>query len=716
MNNQFPTKLILLRKHFNYSQQDLALKMNVSVEEYMSWENGSSLCSMSQLLRLSRIFKISLDDLFDNTIEVKIPEDDIGNSIEIPFQTAINNFSSINETSTVEIPKNFEVYKTAELDKTIITRIVSENQIEEVDVEETVVIKKPISNEKVIKKETEIKKSKVNPILIFSVVATLVLATVFLWLVNNKNKSSDFNTLGETNRLIAAQRFTAYLSSKGNIIKNGTSLDTTNFKDVVQISARQNIILGLNSDGSVVCGGNGCDVDDFKDVISVSAGNNHALALKNDNTVLCSGSSVACNVGDFKDVTFIHAGNNESYAISNGSVLYSGNSNYKSQIESISDVKALDTSSKYLVALTNSNNVKTISLDGGTLLNTDKFSNIVQVVAGDNFIAGLNRNGTVLVVGDEKIVNEVNKWTNIKYIAAYDNYIVGINNSNIIFGAGDNSYNQFEIIQATPTLPTEKVKLGSVGIVSFSETEKNLVLSWDAVNNADYYQVSINISGGYTVKTSTNSLTIDSAKLTPNTEYMISIVSNSNKSDQFEASDVSVVNYVYTGKEVIKQHKVIFYDYDGKTIISEQTVDEGGNAVEPTPPSRDGYVFKNWNGSFTNITKETKIYATYEKIVIMYTIKFFDNGGTNLVKELKVESGGAVSPPAMQPKSNSEFRGWSPTFEAIATKDASYTAIYACTVVDAVLNANDTCSIVPTATPTTSPSVPSEQTGGGGSE
>lgn len=712
MNNQFPTKLILLRKHFNYSQQDLALKMNVSVEEYMSWENGSSLCSMSQLLRLSRIFKVSLDDLFDNTIEVKIPEEEIGNSIEIPFQTAINNFNSINETNTVEMPKNFDAYQTSDLDKTIITRIVSENQIEEVDAGETVVIKKPIINEKVIKKEVETKKISINPILIFSVASIVVLSTVFLWLINNKNKSSGFNSLGETNRLVAAQRFTAYLSSKGNIIKNGTSLDTTNFKDVVQISARQNIILGLNSDGTVVCGGNGCDVNDFKDVISISAGNNHALALTKDNTVLCSGSSVACNVGNFKNVSFIHAGNNDSYAISNGSVLYSGNSNYKSQIESISGVKALHTSSKYLVALTNSNNVKTVALDGSALLNTDKFSNIIQVAAGDSFIAGLNSNGTVSIVGDEKISNEVSKWTNIKYIAAYDNYIIGINSSNIIYGAGDNSYNQFEVIQATPTAKTEKTKLESVGAVSFSETEKSLILSWDAVKNAEYYQVSINLSGGYTVKTSTNSLTIDASKLTPNTEYMISIVSNSNKTDQFEASDVSVVNYRYTGKAIVKQHKVIFYDYDGKTIISEQLVDEGGNAVEPAPPTREGYTFKGWNGSFTNITKETKIYATYEKIVVMYTIKFFDNGGTNLVKELKVEAGGVVNPPAMQTKSNSEFKGWTPTLETIATRDVSYTAIYACTIADGILNANDTCSVSPTATPTTSPTTSSEPSGG----
>ena len=61
MSSRFPNKLITLRKHFNYSQQDIAEIMGVPVSEYMKWENGSKLCSMSQLLRLANTFKVSLD-------------------------------------------------------------------------------------------------------------------------------------------------------------------------------------------------------------------------------------------------------------------------------------------------------------------------------------------------------------------------------------------------------------------------------------------------------------------------------------------------------------------------------------------------------------------------------------------------------------------------------------------------------------------------------
>ena len=62
------------------------------------------------------------------------------------------------------------------------------------------------------------------------------------------------------------------------------------------------------------------------------------------------------------------------------------------------------------------------------------------------------------------------------------------------------------------------------------------------------------------------------------------------------------------------RHTVIFYDYDGKTILSQQSVNDGEAAVEPKSPTRAGYTFLGWVPSdFSKVTKDMNIVANYEK-------------------------------------------------------------------------------------------------------
>ena len=62
------------------------------------------------------------------------------------------------------------------------------------------------------------------------------------------------------------------------------------------------------------------------------------------------------------------------------------------------------------------------------------------------------------------------------------------------------------------------------------------------------------------------------------------------------------------------RHTVIFYDYDGKTILSQQSVNDGEAAVEPKSPTRAGYTFLGWVPSdFSKVTKDLNIVANYEK-------------------------------------------------------------------------------------------------------
>lgn len=58
---------------------------------------------------------------------------------------------------------------------------------------------------------------------------------------------------------------------------------------------------------------------------------------------------------------------------------------------------------------------------------------------------------------------------------------------------------------------------------------------------------------------------------------------------------------------------VQFIDHDG-TVLSKQMVEPGSAPIEPKSPEREGYTFAGWLPSdFSNITKDTDIYATYTK-------------------------------------------------------------------------------------------------------
>ena len=52
-----------LRKQKHMTQEDLALKLNVSRQAISKWEAGSSEPDVNTLVRLSDIFDISIDEL-----------------------------------------------------------------------------------------------------------------------------------------------------------------------------------------------------------------------------------------------------------------------------------------------------------------------------------------------------------------------------------------------------------------------------------------------------------------------------------------------------------------------------------------------------------------------------------------------------------------------------------------------------------------------------
>jgi len=81
-----------------------------------------------------------------------------------------------------------------------------------------------------------------------------------------------------------------------------------------------------------------------------------------------------------------------------------------------------------------------------------------------------------------------------------------------------------------------------------------------------------------------------------------------------------------TYSSAINYYDVIFVDYND-TVLKTQSVAYGSNATPPSNPTRIGYNFDNWDSAYANIISATTVTAVYS--AISYTITFDDNGATS---------------------------------------------------------------------------------------
>ncbi len=136
-------------------------------------------------------------------------------------------------------------------------------------------------------------------------------------------------------------------------------------------------------------------------------------------------------------------------------------------------------------------------------------------------------------------------------------------------------------------------------------------------------------------------------------------------------SDLIVIDTIEAPKA---EYTVKFFNWDGD-VISTQTVEEGENAALPENPVKEGYIFKGWDASITNIKQDLEIYPVFEKEV--YSIIFVDWTKQSIVIE-EYEHGDVITPPENSVIEGHDFSGWDMLNEGnvIATGDMVITAVY----------------------------------------
>ncbi len=81
---KFHDKLYTLRKDAQMTQNDLAEKLNVSRQAVSRWEMGTAMPDVDNLIAISDLFSVTLDELLRNKEETPVSEDQQSDEEEAP--------------------------------------------------------------------------------------------------------------------------------------------------------------------------------------------------------------------------------------------------------------------------------------------------------------------------------------------------------------------------------------------------------------------------------------------------------------------------------------------------------------------------------------------------------------------------------------------------------------------------------------------------------
>ena len=78
MNIEIANRLVQLRKQHGYSQEELAAKLGLSRQAVSKWERAEASPDTDNLIMLSRVYSVSLDELLKTDEPIPEPEPDKG--------------------------------------------------------------------------------------------------------------------------------------------------------------------------------------------------------------------------------------------------------------------------------------------------------------------------------------------------------------------------------------------------------------------------------------------------------------------------------------------------------------------------------------------------------------------------------------------------------------------------------------------------------------
>ena len=159
---------------------------------------------------------------------------------------------------------------------------------------------------------------------------------------------------------------------------------------------------------------------------------------------------------------------------------------------------------------------------------------------------------------------------------------------------------------------TNDVKTESISAPKLQKVEQNgtnkVNVSWSIVDNATGYRLyrSENADSGYSVIYTGSAVSYTDSTVTAGKTYYYKVAAYNANSVESEPSDIKSVQI---SAPVVKTYTVKFMK--NGTVVSTQTVAEGGSAVAPASVEKEKN-FRRWDRTFSNITSDLIVNAVYK--------------------------------------------------------------------------------------------------------
>lgn len=145
----------------------------------------------------------------------------------------------------------------------------------------------------------------------------------------------------------------------------------------------------------------------------------------------------------------------------------------------------------------------------------------------------------------------------------------------------------------------------------------------------------------------------------------------------------------------VKTYKVTFYNGRNQ-VISVQQVDVGGDAEEPSTEDRlvDGYVWKRWDRTFTNVGSDISVYGIYVKGYTIHYSSDDESKGTvigNIASASVVPVGTSVTLTAV-PNDGYDFYGWFAN-DVLISNETTYSFVMSSKTIICVAKFGNPCDI-----------------------
>lgn len=535
--NYLPAKLQKLRKHYNYSQSYLADVLGVDVSDYMGFENGRKMINYEQMSKLASFYHVNIIEIFRNNEDVTLHKNDK------------------NDTDTINI-------------------------------------------EYFIPKKTILYRIKRHPLLSGALFGLIVAIVVVSSLVLNNNKARPYvSNADNQDRLSVSDTSLIYIDNLGAVKGAGDNangqISNLPSDKATKVAEGKDFSLILLNDGTLVSSGLSQElqkeISSWTNIVDIAAGLNHIVAVDNKGNIYGAGdnSKNQLDIYDFDDIKNVFATSLGTIVVDyKGEIDFAGSFIGTSLLNKNSNIIDVCSSDENLIILKEDGTCDyAASHDDPKYFEVTKWTDIVDVVCGNTYFAGLKKSGEVEIVSSSFNINEVKSWTNIIAIDGTNDYLIGFDGENIN-GEGKCDYHQFEVKEVV------KEVLDSVTNINVNYNASEVSITFNEVSNAKGYEVSLYLDdkNKQTLTVKTNDVVkFSTSDLIDNNVYLVSITAVGD--ELHENSKPSTVDFIYLKEVEDSDTKVTivstvkgFNRYDFEEYLKSLGVEEIGSYVDEDKP------------------------------------------------------------------------------------------------------------------------------------